>query len=133
MAFLLINLLGTVSHFNDYIMYFWITVETFIVLLNKDYLTKILDNEVMGALGGLTIYMYGGHRAWAFLFPAIFPEMSYYPIMILVVTSTILTAILMKIVIENGIVPLIYKIIDKAKKNTIKETAKKAPKAKKAA
>lgn len=120
-AFLLVNLLGTKLVFNDYIMYFWITIETIIVLLNKDYLTKLMNNKLTGALGGLTIYMYGGHRAWAFFFPAKFAGMGYYSIMTCVVVSTIVTAILMKILCEKGIIPLINKITEKAKKNKIAE------------
>ena len=99
-----------------YIISFAIIILTIIAMMNKDYISKALNNPVSGFLGKNAIYMYIAHRAWAFCLPVVFKDAPYYTMMIVICILTFATGLLFMLIDESLFQPGIEKLIAGYKK-----------------
>lgn len=85
---------------------------TIILLVQKDYLSNILNNEVSGVLGKLSLYYYCCHIVLVFLLPYLFPSMSYHVMAVIFVLACFIVASFMMFIDDYVITPYIRKKIN---------------------
>ena len=79
-----------------------------LALLNKDYLSKLLNLKVFGYLGRLSIYIFVVHYPITYFVYTIYAFENVYHLMIVVFIFAILFAILLKLIVEEVINPLLF-------------------------
>lgn len=87
---------------------------TIIMLVQKDLISKLLDNGVSAYLGKLSLYFYCCHIVFVFLLPYLFPDMSYITMAIAFVVACFIWSNVMMLFDDFVVTPLIRNKLKKA-------------------
>lgn len=84
-------------------------VFVFLVLLNKDYLTKVLNCAIWKYPGKLALYIYMIHYPVIGMLHKVYPELSLHMVCLYTYLITILLSIVLMVVVDNVITPKLNK------------------------
>ena len=114
------------ANWNNSVYDLILLVFTFILLVNKDYIAGLYnDNEALNLLGRLSLYYYVCHIGFIYLLSFLYPEMGYIPSLIFNVLFSSCWAFIM-LYFDDYIISPIFRISKQEK--TIKKITKKVTK-----